>query len=265
MIVDSHIHSIMSPDGKVTPEDAIAAASSQGLGVTFTEHIDYISPPFSPMWRIQFPYQYKDFVTNLDIYPDIYYPYRSDTALLGLEIGLSAGFIEKNMKAAERAIDCIIGAVHFVDGWDLGGPYYDQPYDDHYRRYLQFIREMVEEPLNGYFNTLGHIDYLSRYSPLAIKEVLYKDYPDEYDAVLRALVRLDKAMEINTRRFGDVDAVSNLCEIYRRYRTLGGRYVTIGSDAHAKDRIGKHFKEALRMAAELGLTAVYFKDRKMKS
>ena len=53
-------------------------------------------------------------------------------------------------------------------------------------------------------------------------------------------------------------------ELYKRYRELGGKYCTLGSDAHYKEHVGRRLQEALALAAQAELTPVYFKARRMQ-
>jgi histidinol-phosphatase (PHP family) len=82
--------------------------------------------------------------------------------------------------------------------------------------------------------------------------------------VLRAAVETDTVLELNTRRLGERRAVKELVPIYTRYRELGGRYVTLGSDAHAADAIGAHFAAAEELAAATRLRIVTFKERRVE-
>ena len=72
----------------------------------------------------------------------------------------------------------------------------------------------------------------------------------------------DTALEINTRRFGDRLAMKELAPIYRRFAELGGRDVTIGSDAHRAETVGAHLRLAAQMAEAYGLKIVTFRERK---
>jgi histidinol-phosphatase (PHP family) len=121
--------------------------------------------------------------------------------------------------------------------------------------------EMVKT--NDFYDSLGHIDYVSRYSPLNQKDLLYDKYKEIYDGIFKELISKDKVIEVNTARMGEAEARKNLYTIYSRYKALGGRYVTIGSDAHKAERLGYKFSEALDMIKEIGLTLVYFKERRM--
>jgi histidinol-phosphatase (PHP family) len=51
--------------------------------------------------------------------------------------------------------------------------------------------------------------------------------------------------------------------IYRRYRELGGRFVTLGSDAHAPEAVGAHLRLAYDFAESLKLTPVTFSRQQM--
>ena len=70
-------------------------------------------------------------------------------------------------------------------------------------------------------------------------------------------------MEINTRRLDEAQACEALLAIYQRYKQLGGRYCTIGSDAHYSEHVGRRLDKALMLAQQSGLQPVYFKERKM--
>ena len=74
----------------------------------------------------------------------------------------------------------------------------------------------------------------------------------------------EAVLELNTRRLGDKLALKELVPIYHRYRELGGRFVTMGSDAHKPEVIGAHFYQARQLAADLGLQVVTFCKRQME-
>ena len=264
MYYDAHVHSRVSPDSEADPGEIIGVLKKQGLGVCFTEHVDYVTPVEGlDKTAPDIPQADTDFLTDLDDYPASYLRFKSGSVGLGLEIGLTRAYLEANRAAAALdGLDFIVGSIHFVDGYDIYYDYCASHPGDPYRRMLEYIKEMVE--LCEFFDSLGHIDYISRYSPLAEKNVLYTSYPGEYDALLKALIKNEKALEINTSRFGDPAAEANLVRVYRRYYQLGGRYVTIGSDAHRLQKMGRHHGKALRIARDIGLRPVCYFNRKME-
>ena len=111
---------------------------------------------------------------------------------------------------------------------------------------------------------LGHIDYICRYAPYEDKNIIYGQFHEEVDAVLRTALETDTIMELNTRRLGDKEAAEKLLTIYQRYYALGGRYVSLGSDAHTAQNIGMNFQVALELAEAAKLQPVTFTQRKMQ-
>jgi len=261
MYFDAHVHSMASPDSETEPASAIAALKAKGLGATFTEHVDFVTPTEGRDYTAgDAPQIARDFICDFDIYPGKYRHLRSDTVLLGLEIGLTAAYLPLNTQVASNDYDFILGSIHYVDGIDL---YYDaskMEAESFCRRYLTYALEMVE--LSGFFDSFAHIDYILRYCKDAGKFFLYKNYPKEFDALLKALADRDLAMEINTARFGDDSAVGQVLPIFKRFKELGGKYVTIGSDAHQVWALGRYHGKAVGLAAMAGLTPVYYKNRK---
>jgi len=262
MIFDTHVHSIASPDSKMCAKEAIHVLVQKGLGVVFTEHVDYIvSDGRDPNATDYWAKGKKDFVCNFDIYPSSYQNLRSASVLLGLEIGLTAAYFEKNKTTAEGDYDFILGSIHSVDGIDV---YFDFPEDDvanFISRYLTYSREMVE--LCGFFDAFGHVDYVARYDAEAQKLFRYENFSREFDGLLLALAERDKAMEINTVGLSKFDQYEGiLLPIYKRFAELGGKFCTLGSDTHDVSRLGQHIDKAKRLAESAGLTVVYYKGRK---
>lgn len=264
MLFDTHVHSRFSPDSEMDPAEAVRVLAEKGYGVCFTEHVDYVTPLAGlDTSATDRPRGNRDFITDLTRYPKEYADIKSESVLTGLEIGLCAAYLPANRKAAALSgLDYVIGSIHFVDGYDLYIDYCQGPFDDPYRRMLEYTCEMIE--LCDFFDSLGHIDYLSRYSSLPEKEIYYQPYADVYDEVFKALIQRDLAIEINTSRFGNSQSEANLFRIYKRFHELGGRFVTLGSDGHRPEDLGRHFGAAQIMAREAGLTPVYYKERKRR-
>lgn len=251
MIFDSHSHTKFSADSNMTAEEAITRAKQLNIGIVFTEHFD-----------LNFPGN-EDFVFDPQEYWREYAPLRGDGVHLGAEIGLKESAREENRDFAKKIpFDMVLGSIHLIDGKDL---YYKDAYESLTKReaYQKYFADMTRElHANEYIDALSHIDYIARCAPYDDAEINYAAFADEIDGVLRAAIDTNTALEINTRRFDNRRAVKELFPIYKRYRELGGEFVTVGSDAHKKDDIGAHFSTALDMAHFLGLTPVTFFERK---
>ena len=75
-------------------------------------------------------------------------------------------------------------------------------------------------------------------------------HAEKLDQVLAALVQAEKALEVNTsglrQKLGET--MPNL-PILKRYHALGGRLVTLGSDAHCTEDLGKGIDQGMDLLA----------------
>lgn len=250
MWFDTHLHTRFSTDSKMTLEEAIVKAKDSHLGLVITEHMDLCYPVAG------------DFVFSVEDYFTAYGPQRSGDLLLGIEIGMRPECLAENRTIVESYdFDMVIGSIHVVDNQDLYYPPYYEGKDKikAYIRYLEVMAQMIEQ--YSFIDTLGHVDYICRYAPYKDSNIYYSEFSQAFDQVLTALVRKNKALELNTRRLGDEKSREALLPIYTRFAELGGKWITIGSDAHRPQEIGKHFTEAFSLIKQIKLEPVYFKQR----
>lgn len=252
MLYDNHVHTEFSADSEMKAEDAITAASREGIGLVFTEHLD-----------IDYPGD-MDFTFDPKAYWDKYEPLRNEKLGLGVEIGMREGTEKENQEFASSVpFDMVIGSIHLLEGKDI---YYRMFYKDRsqqevYSKYLRTMAEMLRT--HSFVDVLGHIDYICRYAPYDTPGISYAVFHDEIDQVLRTALETDTVLELNTRRLSNRAVLDELYPIYKRYYELGGRYLSIGSDAHKPEAIGAAFLAGLDFAESCGFTPVTFAGRKM--
>lgn len=247
------MHTKFSADSEMLAEEALARAEKLDLGVVFTEHFDYCLELHG-----------KKFAFDPAAYMNEYKNLRSDNVRLGVEVGLRQSARAANDEFVKQAnFDLVIGSIHLVDDMDIYYPdfYADKDKETAYRKYF---KQMVEEAAVADYDVLGHIDYICRSAPYDDPEIDYPTFAAQIDAVLKIVVERDKVLELNTRRFYNNHSIAMLVPVYKKYRSLGGRYVTIGSDAHKVTAIGNYFDRALRFAKELDLTPVTFCKRNLE-
>ena len=253
MIFDSHMHTKFSADSEMLAEDAIAKAASLNIGVVFTEHFDY-----------GVTNEDGEFTFDPAAYMREYKNLRGDNVRLGLEVGLRKVARAVNAAFIERAdFDLIIGSIHLVDDLDI---YYPEFYADKDKTtaYKKYFEQMAAEAAVADYDVLGHIDYICRAAPYDNPEIDYATFAAEIDTVLKIIIERGKVLELNTRRFDKTRAALELVPVYKKYRELGGRFVTIGSDAHRVAAVGNYFERALTFAEELNLTPVTFCERRLE-
>lgn len=225
----------------------------KGIGIILTDHMDTNHPKPGM------------FVFDIDEYFNKYESLRNDKLLLGIEIGLSKEFEEKNRHIAQdNPFDYVIGALHFLDGYDMFFPeaYRGKTREQAFNLYLDSMYENIKNC--NFVDTLAHIDYICRYAVYEDKELHYDEFREKIDTILKTVIDKGIILELNTRRLNDEAAVKNLYKIYTAYKNLGGRYVTLASDAHKKENIAAYFDTAQHMCEDIGLDIVYFKNRKME-
>jgi len=253
MFFDSHVHTKFSFDSEMEIDEVLSKADSLGLGIITTEHYDYAEGAL------------PEYMADCESYFSEYGKYRGDNFHIGIEVGLSEKGIAINKDLCEKYdFDYILGAVHVSQGKDIyrecaSGRQVDLYIED----YLLKNIEMVEQ--NNYIHSLAHIDYISRYGCRKDVNAEYRDYRELYDRLFEALLDNNCLIEVNTRRFIDnSDCYKYLYTIYARYREMGGKYVTVGSDAHYLGNIGMNFKNAMKLINCIGLEPVYFVNGKMR-
>ena len=248
MIFDCHSHTKFSADSEMLAADAISRAESLNLGIVFTEHFDYKLPGDI------------DFTFDAAEYMNEYKNLRSDKVKLGVEIGMVDYAREANKNFLKQAnFDLVIGSIHVLDGYDTYNlEYYADK--DKMTAYRRYFAAMAEESAVEDFDVLGHIDYICRVAPYDNPEIEYETFKSEIDEVLKIIVERGKILELNTRRLNKKIAVEELKPVYKRYKEFGGRFITIGSDAHVVEAVGANFDVALKFAEELNLEIANVED-----
>ena len=253
---DFHLHSRVSFDSTASPMDMVRAAERVGLSeMCFTDHYDYnTDPKIAPnLFTVeQYGREYDDLT--------------SDSVLIrrGVEFGMTTwNRSELDRLLAHRRFDFVIGSVHFVDGYD--------PYEAEYWK-GKTVREAFEKYLeqtlacvkiHDQFDVLGHLNYVCKSAHNPTHEPLrYEDFSELCDEIMKAVIARGKGMEINTSGVDRVGDFLPSAACLKRYRELGGEIVTLGSDAHAPERVGQYAKEALALLKPIFGYVCTFEDRK---
>ena len=253
MIFDSHLHTKFSADSQMEIKDAIAAADRENIGLVLTEHLDFDFP--------------ADDLFEFDphAYMNEYAPYRSDKLYLGVEVGMQEHTKEQSLEFIKKVdFDQVICSLHILDKQDL---YYKSCYEHKdkqsvYTNYLSSMAKLIA--IHDFADILGHIDYICRYAPYNSADITLSDYQDLVDNIWQTILNKNIIPELNTRRFNNSNNIPALLKLYERYANLGGKYVSIGSDAHTPENVGYKLREAVDFLDKYNLKPVYFVNRQMK-
>lgn len=234
---DSHIHTHYSPDAdpKATFSAYIEKAQQLGLtSLTFTDHHDL--DPAHPLFKtpIDFKTYYQDFLNV------------KATSTIAIHFGVEVGY-QSHVKAELRSFlksypfEHVILSIHYLEKKDLYTQVYFQgkTKKEAYQRYFETCLEAINAIDD--FHTFGHLDYIPRYAPFGDYD--YADYQGIMDDILLALIRKNKALEINTSGFVTEGRAYPKKEVIDRYLILGGTKFTYGSDAHKVDDLARFFSQ----------------------
>lgn len=256
-ISDSHTHSENSFDGKDSVIMLCEKAAQLGLySLTVTDHCE-CSEYYQNDVRKDIEGSVRDTLKARGMYAD----------RLRVYMGIELGQPSQDTKAAEEALsladfDFVLGSLHNLRGEQ---DFYFLTYTPENVKPLldRYFEELLEMIQGGSFDSLAHLTYPFRYmSADPALSVNAGQYAEQIDTVLEALAQQKKALEVNTSGLRQKIGVTLPDEtIVRRFRELGGRYITVGSDAHRWGDIGTGIEEALRMIQRCGFThfTVYHK------
>ena len=255
--IDQHVHSKVSHDGISTIKEHILEAKEKNIKeITFTEHYD----------------DYTGIQTNLttldvDKYRQIYLENKDDQIIktnFGIEIGLRPESYQliSNM-VAKNKFDFIIGSSHITCGKDIA---YDKSFFEGISKekaILKYFQEVLQniKMYTNEFDVYGHLDYIIRYINKNYKDkmfrITYGDFKEILDEILITLIQNNKGLEINTSglRYGLNNAHPNI-EILREYKMLGGKIITMGSDAHKKEDLASDFDIAYQILEQAGFDKI---------
>lgn len=249
MLADYHLHSDFSGDCKIAMEEMILAAIHLGVErLCFTEHHDLDFPHPTIDFTISIPDYLKRLFELKEKYQD------QIQILAGIELGMQPHLHERLSKIVlENPFDFILASNHLAKGIDP----YDKLYFENrsqFKGYLDYFEDILKN-VQGFsdFDSYGHLDYVIRYGNFPEKSYVYTDFREVLDEVLKTIIQKGKGIEVNTSgyryRLGNPHPSK---EILSHYFQLGGRIITLGSDAHLPNHITDNFEMSRSLLKEIG-------------
>lgn len=188
----------------------------------------------------------------------------------GVELGCPARNPDAVKDVMKNKFDFVLASVHRIKGKKKSFAHLDFTRDTNrpellFPRYLDDIIETVE--WNG-FDSLAHLTYpLRYYPPELLADFDMMQFKDRFVYILETLAKNDKALEINTAggnivTKGMESSLYPPVEILKLFKRLGGKYITVGSDAHCAYDVGRNISDAYDAALAAGFEYVtYYEGR----
>lgn len=266
IIADCHTHSNNSFDAKNSVADMLCKANEIGLDyLTITDHFEaafYFEPDeeFGDLKKL-LPQSVSDIIQQQKISTG------KTELLCGIELGEPLHDINATNEVLSLTdYDFVLCSMHNLR--DMGDFFWlDYNSEDIPRLLKKYFLELTECIQWGNFDSLAHITYPMRYicdkSKIAVD---LEEYKKEIDELLALLAEKDKALEFNTCRNPELSLKTiGRCrdvQFLSRFKELGGKYVTLGSDAHNTEDLAKGISGAVDILRELGYSEItVFKKR----
>ncbi len=255
--LDTHLHTDQSFDSRVPIDVYGALAAERGIAeLAITDHID-----FDPGWSNYNPdFRAREAIVRAAA--ERWAPH-GVAIRFGLELSYESKREEEIRDHLRRhAYDFVIGSVHIsptspyharqVAAWVAG------------RSLAEIVAPSFDETVraarSGLFDTIGHLDSVKRYLWPHVTPAQLAAQPELYEPMLRALVESGTGLEVNTSglRQAPMETYPSAA-IVARFRELGGRRLTAGSDAHRPSWFAHGLDEAYRIAAQSGFEELAFR------
>ena len=178
----------------------------------------------------------------------------------GMELGNPHQYpTEAKASLAAHPYDFVIGSLHnLTDVPDFCFLNYEHMPDEliHHLFNRALDENMALAQFDG-ITTLGHITYMHRYITRAGKPFDFKPYHDKIRELYRILISRDVALELNVSTLWRGLGISMpTMELLKLYRDCGGRLITVGTDAHAPENLGKAIRKGYAILQTVGFCEV---------
>lgn len=248
MLFDTHIHTTFSFDSKMPLPEALSRAKAREIGLCITDHMDLNTngQSFDPLKYIE-----------------TYLPWRSQGLLIGTECGMDPRFSVKSEEYLKiSSVDFTLGSVHTIGDDDIysRSTYEKYTQQEFWRAYFAQVLECLKT--HPFIDSLGHLDYPARLLPYGEAGFDFRQHEQGIIPIFEFLIGHDLALELNLKRFGP-ETRAEFKTHFSVYRELGGKYVTLGSDAHGLSAVGHGIKDGYDLLKEVDLRPVHFEQHEM--
>ena len=274
MYADYHLHCEYSDDSNEPMENQIQKAITLGLDeMCFTDHVDYgikrdWDDPEGIIIRHAIEHgkevdlvlanvNYPKYFEALNMYQKKYAS--SISIKKGLEFGIQSITVdayEKLYASYQDDLDVVLFSMHQVNNlefWtqDFQKGKTQKEYNDEYYKEIYQTMQIFH-----HYSCLAHLDLLARYDENGIYP--FENEKDIIAEILKYAIRDGKGIEINTSswKYGLKDTQPSRA-ILKLYKDLGGKIITVGSDAHETKYLASHIKDAYAILKnEIGINEI---------
>ncbi|SMB96459.1 histidinol-phosphatase (PHP family) [Desulfonispora thiosulfatigenes DSM 11270] len=236
MLVDLHVHAIGHDDRKHNLDNLIPylekAKTMNIKEIGFADHDRYFD------------------ILNLNLYEDLQKLYPEIKINVGLEVDYFPDKIFEITKIINKFdFDYIIGSVHYIDEWMFDSDkqkqgFLEKDIDEVYKQYLSRI---VGAAQTGLFPLIGHLDLIKIFGFKPTKNI-----SETFLEAIKLIQKTGVVIELNTNGWykpvNELYPSEELIKLCFNYNIP----ITLSSDAHQAEHVGRDVDKALNLAKKCG-------------
>ena len=259
-LIDLHTHTDNSFDGHHSTMFLAETAYMKGLrAVAFTDHLE-----MDAFFKGNFNR------TAIQSFFEVAKARSAFNGKLIVCVGAELGQAVYDKPLSEKLLstmkyDFVIGSIHNLPEMQ---DFYYMDFSDESIDYMKLLDEYFGWELKlaqwAQFDTLAHLTYPLRYIVGNYgKSVDMSRFAEIIDEILLELIKNKKSLEINTAGLRKpIGATSPDESIVKRYKELGVKLITVGSDAHNAEHLGSGIDKGYELALRCGFDKVaVYQDR----
>lgn len=259
IIHDQHVHSKYSPDSHQSLEGYLDLARERGVSYFITtEHVDLDYLVDGNDWNFDIGIRRAELNELQNKYPEI-------KMLEGIEIGYRSETQNRTMEILKNNhFDLVNLSIHESNRRDLYHPHAFKMYgaekvlNDYFSTMLKAVEAYPD------FDVLSHLDYGFKTAYCLDNTMRLSQFEETITKVLETLIARNKTLEINTK-VEEFLPEEHTRYLLRLYKKLGGKHLTLSSDAHAADRFCSSFDKYIKIIKDEGFDHLcYFINRERK-
>jgi histidinol-phosphatase (PHP family) len=247
-IADFHVHSDNSPDGENSVIELCENAVSMGTDIiAVTDHCE-VNTFYKDSYDVGVRQSFVEVKKAISVFNN------QIQVFMGLELGQATFDLKTaNMITSSLPYDVILGSMHSLPNRnDFSFLSYNSIDAD--SLFSEYLEELFKLICWGGFDVLSHLTYPLRYmngeQGLNLSPC---DFTPLIEKVMREIIIRGIALEVNTsglrQKYG-----KTMPDLYclKLYKSLGGKLITLGSDAHRAEDIGKGIPEGIKLLKQAG-------------
>lgn len=257
-MLDYHIHTYRCCHATGTMAEYLAEAERKGLSeIGFADHFPLEMLGCTPENQVSMRAdELEEYLSDVQTI--------RDSAAIPVKLGIEVDYLPGCEAVTGRLLaaypfDYVIGSIHFLNNWDFTHPdqverYKTASIDELYEEYFTVVGQLAK---SGLFDIVGHLDVVKKFAFFP-----QRSWAGLMRETCATLAANDICVELNTSGWRAPVKEAYPSAAFLKICREMGIPVTLGSDAHCPQDVGRDLNRAVSILRDLGFTeAAVFSGR----